>query len=58
MPSKNTTFVIVMFALVLCVAAVAVMFTVAPDTLQSLAEGGATIAGKCVGSGAGSCDLG
>jgi hypothetical protein len=57
MPGKYTTVLIVLFTLLLFVAAFVLLSTISPDTMQALADSGAQLAGRCVGSGAGSCDV-
>lgn len=52
---KIWTAVLVVF---IFVAALAFFFAFAPETVSALADGGADLMGKCIGSAAGSCDLG
>lgn len=52
---KVWTAVLVVFVFV---AALAIFFAFSPETVSALADSGAGLMGKCVGSAAGSCDIG
>jgi hypothetical protein len=57
MSNNNVKIWLALFTVFVLIMAFALFFTVTPD-LMALADGGAHLTGKCIGSAAGSCQVG